>query len=284
MLIFDMDGTLIDSNGIWRQVDEAFLAKRGYPYTREYYEGVAHTIFPMAAKFTKAYCHLEESEEEIMAEWMQMAGDAYAVRVPIKPGVRAYLDRCRAAGERMIVLTSSVPEHCRAALGRLGLTEYFERILFAHDLGMDKKDPETFRHAAALMGVTPEDCTMYDDSVAACRAGEYRVTVDIPAESAPAELDLDAIYDEICTAPVDDSLDMTEYRFVPGSYGYSFDLDAAKAALAQAKPGETVSVPMTFVEPEILGDAVYFRDGSHQTGEGRPAAAASGVFERLRRF
>ena len=48
MLIFDMDGTLIDSNGIWRQVDEAFLAKRGYPYTREYYEGVAHTIFPMA--------------------------------------------------------------------------------------------------------------------------------------------------------------------------------------------------------------------------------------------
>ena len=141
MLIFDMDGTLIDSNGIWRQVDEAFLAKRGYPYTREYYEGVAHTIFPMAAKFTKAYCHLEESEEEIMAEWMQMAGDAYAVR-----------------------------EHCRAALGRLGLTEYFERILFAHDLGMDKKDPETFRHAAALMGVTPEDCTMYDDSVAACRA------------------------------------------------------------------------------------------------------------------
>lgn len=170
MLIFDMDGTLIDSNGIWRQVDEAFLAKRGYPYTREYYEGVAHTIFPMAAKFTKAYCHLEESEEEIMAEWMQMAGDAYAVRVPIKPGVRAYLDRCRAAGERMIVLTSSVPEHCRAALGRLGLTEYFERILFAHDLGMDKKDPETFRHAAALMGVTPEDCTMYDDSMAACRA------------------------------------------------------------------------------------------------------------------
>ena len=97
MLIFDMDGTLIDSNGIWRQVDEAFLAKRGYPYTREYYEGVAHTIFPMAAKFTKAYCHLEESEEDIMAEWMQMAGDAYAARVPIKPGVRAYLDRCRAA-------------------------------------------------------------------------------------------------------------------------------------------------------------------------------------------
>ena len=80
MHIFDMDGTLIDSNGIWREVDEAFLAKRGFPYTKEYYQGVAHTIFPLAAEFTKRYCHLEESVEDIMAEWMEMAGDAYATR------------------------------------------------------------------------------------------------------------------------------------------------------------------------------------------------------------
>ena len=178
MLIFDMDGTLIDSNGIWRQVDEAFLAKRGYPYTREYYEGVAHTIFPMAAKFTKAYCHLEESEEEIMAEWMQMAGDAYAVRVPIKPGVREYLDRCRTAGERMIVLTSSVPEHCRTALTHLDLMKYFEGVTLAHDLGLEKKDTALWRAAAEHYGVAPEDCTVFDDSLSACkgaRAAKMRV-------------------------------------------------------------------------------------------------------------
>lgn len=86
MLIFDMDGTLINSNGVWREVDIAFLKKRGFPYTKEYYQGVAHTIFPKAAVFTKAYCNLQESTEEIMAEWMEMAGDAYATRVPAKPG------------------------------------------------------------------------------------------------------------------------------------------------------------------------------------------------------
>jgi len=169
MLLFDMDGTLIDSNGVWKNVDREFLARRGIAYTHAYYEGVAHTILPLAAKFTKEYCRLTESCEEIIAEWMEMARDAYA-HVTVKPGVRAYLKQCRAEGRRMAVVTSSVPEHCRAALGRLGLTEYFQRILFAHDLGMDKKDPETFRHAAALMGVTPEECTVYDDSVAACRA------------------------------------------------------------------------------------------------------------------
>ena len=170
MLIFDMDGTLIDSNGIWRDVDTAFLAKRGLPYTHEYYEGVAHTMFPKAAIFTKEYCHLEESTEEIMAEWMEMAGDLYTTSVPVKAGVVAYLEKCRAAGERMAVLTSSVPAHCHAALGHLGLTQYFERILFAQELGMDKKEPAIYHKAAEIFGVTPEDCTIFDDSIAACRS------------------------------------------------------------------------------------------------------------------
>ena len=115
MLIFDMDGTMIDSNGIWRDVDIAFLEKRNLPYTKEYYEGVAHTIFPLAAVFTKEYCQLEESTDEIMAEWMEMAGDMYSTSVTVKPGVVEYLEQCRARGERMMVLTSSVPQHCYAA-------------------------------------------------------------------------------------------------------------------------------------------------------------------------
>lgn len=184
MLIFDMDGTLIDSNGVWKEVDIAFLAKRGFPYTREYYQGVAHTIFPKAAVFTKAYCKLEESTEEIMAEWMEMAGDAYATRVPVKPGVREYLEQCRDKGERMIVLTSAVPEHCRSAMTHLGLMEFFETIFFAHDLNLEKKDPDIFLLAAEKCGVRPEECTLYDDSVDACRgakaAGMHAVGVFDP--------------------------------------------------------------------------------------------------------
>ena len=96
LYLFDMDGTLIDSNGIWKDVDSAFLARRGLPYTKEYYEGVAHTIIPLAAKFTKEFCHLPESEAAIMAEWMEMAGDIYATDVTEKPGVRAYLEQMKA--------------------------------------------------------------------------------------------------------------------------------------------------------------------------------------------
>ena len=177
MFFFDMDGTLIDSNGVWKDVDREFLARRGLPYTRAYYEGVAHTIFPLAAKFTKEYCHLSESCEEIMAEWMDLAKDAYA-HVTVKPGVRAYLKQCKAEGRRMALVTSSVPAHCHAALGRLDLEKYFERIILAQQLGLEKKQPELWLAAAKETNVRPEDCTIFDDSLAACwgaRAAKMRV-------------------------------------------------------------------------------------------------------------
>lgn len=184
MLLFDMDGTLIDSNGIWKDVDTEFLARRGLPYTQAYYEGVAHTIFPLAAKFTKEFCHLPESEEEIMAEWMELAGDLYAGSVPEKPGVRAFLERMRARGERMAVVTSAVPVHCRSALTHLGLLPYFERIFFAQELGMEKKTPELWKKVAAELKAAPETCTLFDDSVEAIRgakaAGMHTVGVADP--------------------------------------------------------------------------------------------------------
>ena len=168
MFFFDMDGTLIDSNRVWKEVDERFLARRGIPYTRAYYEGVAHTILPLAAQFTREFCHLEESCQEIMDEWMDMAKDIYA-HVTVKPGVRAYLKQCRAEGRRMAVVTSSVPEHCHTALERLGLEKYFESITFAQQLGLEKKDPEVWLKAARESGVEPESCTIFDDSLSACR-------------------------------------------------------------------------------------------------------------------
>ena len=168
MFFFDLDGTLIDSNGVWKEVDREFLARRGLPYTHAYYEGVAHTILPLAAEFTKAFCHLEESCEDIIAEWMEMARDAYA-HVTVKPGVRAYLKQCRAEGRNMAVVTSSVPEHCHTALEKLDLEKYFDNITFAQQLGLEKKKPEVWLEAAKQNGVRPEDCTIFDDSLAACR-------------------------------------------------------------------------------------------------------------------
>lgn len=171
MLIFDLDGTLIDSNGVWRKVDEVFLARHGYSYSEAYWEGVAHSILPNCAVFTKNFFQMEESCEEIIAEWMELAKDAYN-HVPLKPFVREYLEKCRAAGRRMAVFTACVPEHCRAAAAHHGLDIYFERVIFAQELGADKKSPAVFRQAAELLGVRPQECVFFDDSLTACKGAK----------------------------------------------------------------------------------------------------------------
>lgn len=69
----------------------------------------------------------------------------------------------------MAVVTSSVPDHCRTALGGLDLAKYFERVTFAHDLGLEKRQPDIWLAAAREAGVPPEACTVFDDSLSACR-------------------------------------------------------------------------------------------------------------------
>ena len=69
----------------------------------------------------------------------------------------------------MAVVTSSVPEHCRTALTNLDLMQYFEGVTLAHDLGLEKKAPALWRAAAKAYDIAPEDCTVFDDSLSACR-------------------------------------------------------------------------------------------------------------------
>lgn len=113
MYLFDFDGTLVDSNGVWVEIDNGFLARRGLTPTREYSDTVGHSIFPIAAQFTKDYYCLDMTPEAIMAEWLDMARDAYARQVPMKPGAEAFLARCAAAGD--CTLFEDSPGACRAA-------------------------------------------------------------------------------------------------------------------------------------------------------------------------
>ena len=82
------------------------MEKRGFELTDAYNAGVIYATFPLAAKFTKEYCGLTESEEDIMAEWMEAAEHAYGNTIPLKPGVREFLSRCAGAGYEMYIYTS----------------------------------------------------------------------------------------------------------------------------------------------------------------------------------
>ena len=172
MKLFDLDGTLIDSNRVWREVDERFLSARNLTATEEYLDTVGHAIFPTAARFTIDYYHLNETPQKIMDEWMSLAKDAYAYRIQLKSGVLDFLHREFAAGETLSLVTACVPELSHIVLKRYGLIHLFQHLVFAQELGIEKRDPRFFQQVTDHLKVSPADCTLYDDAFKNCVAAK----------------------------------------------------------------------------------------------------------------
>lgn len=153
-------------------------------------------------------------------------------------------------------------------------TDVFDPGTAGQLLVLTRGIPEVRLDTAQVYG---EILKAYSKAIELCSSGDFSVTPEVTPDALPEEPDLEDISARIARAPVDDSLDLDSYSFVSGSYGYGFDGEKAAAALAAADWGESVSLPMEFTEPEILGDAVYFRDvlGScetkHSTDENRNA-------------
>ena len=135
------------------------------------------------------------------------------------------------------------------------------------ELSSDKIDPSAPAQTLVLTKGHPEqyvdvDATMEAvmRSFASCLTDPLSVSVTTISDSNPSPLDLEELWTELTVAPVDDSLSFTTYQPVSGSWGYTFDLRSAEYRMTRAGWGETLEIPMEYVQPEILGEEVYFRD------------------------
>ncbi len=171
MYFFDLDGTLLDSNGVWLDIDIAFLGQRGIsPVPQDYTEYVTHHSAPDAARYTKERYRLPESPQQIMDAWSEMARAVYASQLKLKPGAKEFLLRCRHAGIRLALLTSCMPHLCHAALEHHGIAPLFEAVVTTAETGLEKWDPTLYRLAARRCGLAPEECTLFEDSPGYCAA------------------------------------------------------------------------------------------------------------------
>lgn len=173
MIFFDLDGTLLDSNGLWLSIDETFLKNHGIETIPEdYITYVTNHIAPKAATFTKERFQLEESPEEILETWEDMAKYAYCNELPLTNGAKELL--C-ALGEKKVpvsLLTACLPELCHGALKNHGISDYFHSIHIAIHLGYDKREKELFSLVAKLHHKNPSQCILIDDAVDYCKAAK----------------------------------------------------------------------------------------------------------------
>lgn len=172
MMLFDLDGTLIDSNDLWQEVDRIFLAAHNLTSTQEYLDTIGHSIFPIAAQFTKDYYNLELSTQQIMDEWLALAKDAYEHQIPLKAGAREYLMQAIAKGTSLALVSACVPELGHAVLNRHGLTALFDQIIFAQEFGLEKRDPDFFKQVLKILDVAAQECIFFDDAPDNCVAGK----------------------------------------------------------------------------------------------------------------
>ena len=170
--IFDLDGTLFDSMGVWLDIDIEFLNKRGIAVPADYQVKVSSMSFPEAAAYTVKQFGLADSVEDLMQEWNNMAAYAYGHTVQMKPYAKEYLLALRKSGVKMAIATSAIPELCEAALRSHGIHEWFDVICNSEEAGCGKSQPDIFLLAAKRLGVQPCDCFVFEDILAAVKSAK----------------------------------------------------------------------------------------------------------------
>ena len=161
--IFDLDGTLLDSMGVWDAVDVEFLGRRGFDVPADYMQKVSAMQFHDIAAYTIRRFGLDDTPEELMREWNDLAYEAYTTTVELKPGARAYLEWLRASGARLAVATSMLPSLREPAMRHAGIYDLFDVVVGTGDDGSSCSRRWNLRNAPACMcgecRTTPRPCT-----------------------------------------------------------------------------------------------------------------------------
>ncbi|MCF7919846.1 MAG: HAD family phosphatase [Candidatus Cloacimonetes bacterium] len=170
-VIFDLDGTLIDSMGIWVKVDVEYLTRRGIPATPDLFSNVpAGNSFHELAHYVKNRFDLPDSIETICQEWTDMVKEHYENDIELKAGVRELLEYLRASHIKMAIGTSNSSLLTEAVLVNNGIRDFFEVITTGDQNLRGKPYPDIFLTAAADLNVMPENCLVVEDTLAGARS------------------------------------------------------------------------------------------------------------------
>lgn len=171
-IIFDLDGTLVDSMWLWNDIDIEFLEARGLPLPETYQHDIEGMSFTETAIYTKELFRLPESVDELKAIWNRMAIEKYTYEIPFKPGAEIFLQYCKEQKISMGIATSNSRELVDAVVHALHLDNYIQKIVTSCEVEKGKPAPDVYLEAARRLGISPEHCLVFEDVPMGILAGK----------------------------------------------------------------------------------------------------------------
>lgn len=171
-VIFDLDGSLVDSMWIWRQIDIEYLGRYGIELPDKLQKDIEGMSFYQTAVYFKERFGIKEPVEEIMDVWNSMAEDKYLHDVKLKTGAKDFLDYCKDNGILLGVATSNSRELVTHFMRANELEDYFSCIMTGSEVTKGKPAPDIYLRVAETLKVKPEECLVFEDIVPGILAGK----------------------------------------------------------------------------------------------------------------
>ena len=169
-MIFDLDGTLIDSMPAWENIGSDFLKKHGINPPDDLNEIIKTMSFAESARYFIEFYGVAMTEAEVGDEINGMIRENYASHIVLKPFVKETLDQYLNQGIKMGILTATHKTLTELVLRRFGLLDHFDFILTSGMAGLPKSQPEIYHQAVAQLQLPAQRITIFEDSLYCIKA------------------------------------------------------------------------------------------------------------------
>lgn len=192
-IIFDLDGTLIDSMPVWKNTGQTYLERHHLPVPDNLRSILKTQTIPESAAYFREHLGATQSVEEICSEIISYVADQYAFHIPLKPFVREFLEQEKEKGTKMCVLTASEASYIHLALDRLQISDYFEFIATCTEIGANKDNPMVFEKIMERLGGTKENTAVFEDACYAVKGAKAAGLKVVAVYDAMTEQDIPEI-------------------------------------------------------------------------------------------
>lgn len=174
-VIFDIDGTLLDSMPLWNNLGELYLQKLGF--TEEETEGLSQRIstmpFAEGIHYIKKEYSLDIAEERIREQLQEMIAGAYRDEIALKAGAKEYLQFLKERGIPCILATAGDASLATAALKRLKVWEVFRGLLLCEEFNTSKREAKIYQLAMERLSLSrPEEVLVCEDVLHAVKSAK----------------------------------------------------------------------------------------------------------------